>query len=337
MNTGHPRTRSSSARTEPLPFAAPVYRAEREDDEGAELEALRTELRNEVRALRGMITRASAPTELAAELAHIRAALDELAPSPKRDRITAWIRARGFDGPAATRLAAVMRKGEGDLAERARAALGELVASAPLPGSGPARAVVAVVGPSGVGKTTTIAKLAARARLAGRSVALVSCDAFRVGAVDQLERYAELLSASFHVARAGGELASVLEDEEADVVFVDTSGRPPGASSPETALTRERRPASIADAAVEIVLCMPAAVRAQDAARIARTFAPLAASSVCVTKIDETDAPSGLLHAPWATKRPLSALCDGPRVPEDLHVASAEEIARRVAAAETKS
>lgn len=327
MNTGH-GSRSQHA-PEASPFAAEVYRSTEPPRPGADIEDLRTEMRNEVRALRAHLTRANATQELGRELAAIRATLEQMgspAVEPKRgDRIATLLRARGVEGSAATRIAARAKDSpETDVGAKLRAAVAELVPLAPWDDAAPGRRIVAMAGPSGVGKTTTVAKLAARARMAGKSVSLISCDGFRVGAVDQLERYADLLGAAFDVARTSAELAALLEEETADMVFVDTSGRPPVATAPEAALAARRK--KDAPVHVDLLLCMPASIRSADAVRVVNIFAPLAPTGVCVTKLDETDSPSGLIHAPWATRRPLSVICNGPRVPEDVTPASLEAI-----------
>lgn len=283
----------------------------------------------------------------------------ELEPAPKRDRTAAWVRTIGVEGSLATKLAGLLKAGEGTTSshERLREAVAEMVATSPFwseGGEGGPR-VVAVVGPSGVGKTTTVAKLAAEARVAGKSVALVSCDGFRVGAVDQLERYAALLSAELFVARAPVELAEILDDlverpeGPPDLIFVDTSGRPPTHQAPEHALAgwiararAERRDAEALAQhesgedddrprpTLEVLLCVAAATRATDALAFAKIFAPVSPTGVVVTKTDETSSPAALLHAPWAAKKPLVCICHGPRVPEDVEPASPDAIARHL-------
>jgi flagellar biosynthesis protein FlhF len=328
MNTGH-GSRSQHA-PEASPFAAEVYRSTVPPQSSSELEELRAEMRNEVRALRAHLTRANGTQDLGRELAAIRAKLEEMgmpaaAPVKRGDRIANLLRLRGIEGPAATKIAARAKdSADGDLGAKLRAALAEVVPLAPWDDQAPGRRIVAMAGPSGVGKTTTVAKLAARARMQGKSVSLISCDGFRVGAVDQLERYADLLGATFDVARTSAELAALLEEETADVVFVDTSGRPPSATAPEAALAARRK--KDAPVHVDLLLCMPASIRAADAARVVSIFAPLAPTAVCVTKLDETESPSGLVHASWAARRPLSVLCNGPRVPEDVMPATLDAI-----------
>ena len=325
MNTGHGSKGQHAP--EALPFAAEVYRSTEPPRQTTDLDELRAELKNEVRALRAHVTRASATQDLGREIAAIRATLEEMgSPQAKRgDRIAALLRLRGIEGSAATRIAARAKESpESDAGARLRAALADVVPLAPWNEQAEGRRIIAMVGASGVGKTTTVAKLAARARMNGQSVALISCDCFRVGAVDQLERYADLLGATFDVARTSAELAALLEEETADVVFVDTSGRPPVATAPEAALAARRK--KDAPVHVEVMLCMPASIRAADAVRVVGIFAPLAPTSVCVTKLDETESPSGLVHGPWAARRPLAVICNGPRVPEDVAPASLDAL-----------
>jgi flagellar biosynthesis protein FlhF len=319
MNTG--QGSKSSLGSETFPFAADVYRSAEPAARNAEIDELRVEMRNEVRALKTHVTRVSTNAEVTKEIAAIRAAIEELAhppvPAKRSDRIAALLRARGVEGQPATRIAAKAKESEeAEISGKLKSAIAAFVSFDPWTDEQEGRRIVAMVGPSGVGKTTTVAKLAARARMGGKSVALVSCDGFRVGAVDQLERYADLLGATFHVARTAAELAAVLEEETSDLVFVDTSGRPPTATAPEAALAARRK--KDAPVPVDVILCVPASIRHQDAVRVMATFASLAPTKVCVTKLDETEAPSGLVHGPWAAKLPLTVLCTGPRVPEDV-------------------
>lgn len=92
--------------------------------------------------------------------------------------------------------------------------------------------VVLMVGVNGVGKTTTIAKLAYRARLQGKKVLVAAADTFRAAAVEQLQVWAERVGADFHAKQTGADPAAVAYEamDKAlaggyDVVFVDTAGR----------------------------------------------------------------------------------------------------------------
>jgi len=317
----------------PSPFAPEVYEDERKgEDLATELAALRDQVRSEGRALRTAMSRPRIPAELTAEIATLRAAVDELlaAPTKKGDGIAAILRSRGIEGPAAaaiTRVAKAKKLAGKEDAEKIRMAIAALVRIGTFPIAEPGRSIIALVGPAGVGKTTTAAKLAARARMAKKSIALVSCDSFRVGAVEQLGRYAELLEARFHEVCSAEELIDVARAEIADVIIIDTSGRAVEHGSAEAALgSDDLRDSERIGRRTEVVLCAPATLRAVDAARVVTSFAVAAPTSLAVTKLDETDVPSGIVHASFATKLPIGTLCNGQRVPEDIAAATIEAI-----------
>lgn len=92
--------------------------------------------------------------------------------------------------------------------------------------------VILLIGVNGVGKTTTIAKLAHRARMQGKKVMIAAADTFRAAAIEQLQVWAERVGALFHARPAGSDPASVAYEameravqEGVDVLFVDTAGR----------------------------------------------------------------------------------------------------------------
>ena len=80
-----------------------------------------------------------------------------------------------------------------------------------------------------------------------------------------------------------------------------------------------------------MILCVPASLRAVDASRVSRAFNSLCPTSLAITKIDETNAPAGIVHAAWASKLPISVLCFGQRVPEDVSSATVETLVDHVA------
>ena len=92
--------------------------------------------------------------------------------------------------------------------------------------------VYMMVGVNGVGKTTTIAKLASRAHDGGKKVLLVAADTFRAAAIDQLEIWGERVNADVIRHRQGSDPSAVVHDglmaaknRHADVVIIDTAGR----------------------------------------------------------------------------------------------------------------
>jgi flagellar biosynthesis protein FlhF len=165
----------------------------------------------------------------------------------------------------------------------------------------------------------------------GRTVTLVGCDAFRVGAAEQLARYAGLIDARLEAANTSDQLTNIILDARTHVVIVDTSGRSPTADGVELALAPSRRGIPAAGRARNVILCVPASLRAVDASRVSRAFNSLCPTSLAITKIDETNAPAGIVHAAWASKLPISVLCFGQRVPEDVSSATVETLVDHVA------
>ena len=305
-------------------FAQEAYAPERRPDV-ASVATLRNELRSELRSLKASAVQAErgAP-DILAELAALRAAIEDATPALRLgDEAASMLRRLGIEGSAAAGIACSLQGPESGraLSERMRDALSEAVKVTAWPLATAGRAVIAVTGPTGVGKTTTIAKLAAHATIDRRSVTLVTCDGFRVGAVEQLQRYATLLGAQFVSVTTSEELARCLDEATTDLVFVDTAGRRPQADGAESLLSAKAFGERDRGYARHVLLCLPAALRAQDAAAVVKTFSPLDPTALAVTKIDETTAPSGLVHGTAASGLPLSVLCAGQEVPE--HIAQA--------------
>ena len=169
------------------------------------------------------------------------------------------------------------------------------------------------VGPPGAGKTTTIAKIAAQERLShNRALNLVSADAFRAGAIEQLRSYAEIMAVPFRVARTPAELDHALTAAR-NPVLVDTAGRSPGDDS-VTGLIRvleQRR-------RVRTHLVLAADTSASTANRLMDRFSPFRPSRVVITKLDETDSVMPLLAAVRERGLAVSYLSAGQRVAEDL-------------------
>jgi flagellar biosynthesis protein FlhF len=314
---------ASAYLTEPRIPAAPMDHVSK----ASVVNALRADLRSEMRAVKLALSRPPADqksqvADLAADVSALRDVLDRFVVPPARGKVANLLRARGIEGPTAAALTRALKVDSGaPIEERLRIELGKMIHVSPwaLPTNGQ-RVVVAAVGPSGVGKTTTLAKLATLARVSGRSVAFVTCDTFRVGGVDHVRRYATLLDVPFETARSAEELETFLGRTKADVVIVDTSGQEPSADAAELLLAERVFAESEACSPFErrVLLCVPGACRGVDAARIARAFAVASPTLLAVTKLDETTQPSGIVHAAHAARLPIALTCAGQRVPEDL-------------------
>jgi flagellar biosynthesis protein FlhF len=316
-----PSSDATPASSSAAPFAPGVYTTVAAARSAtADLAAMRAELKSDIRSLKTMIARTADSGDLVSEIAQLRDLVEGIAGAKALlDKTVTHLQSLGLEGPA---LGGIVRalKGKPEGAGAVRDELGRTlqVASWPLE-QGPV--LIAMVGPSGVGKTTTAAKLGARARMDGKTVTFVACDNYRVGAVEQLARYADLMGAELATARTSDELRAVIDAARTDVVIVDTSGRPPTADGVEIALAPGRSSAPAPGSLPRerhVLLCVPATVRSSDAVRLVKRYGAAVPTSIVVTKIDETDAPAGIVHASWASKLPVSVMCFGQRVPEDI-------------------
>jgi flagellar biosynthesis protein FlhF len=184
---------------------------------------------------------------------------------------------------------------------------------------------VMIVGPSGVGKTTTIAKLAAFYALRQkRNVALITLDTYRVAAVEQLRVYGSILGLSVDVALTCEDLAGMLRvRKSADLILIDTAGRSP---LDETAL-RELKQFAAPNREVEVHLLLSAGTREADLAVLLSRFMTLPVNSLIFSKLDETTQYGSVFNVLHQTGLPLSYLTTGQRVPEDLEVATSSLLA----------
>ncbi len=206
-----------------------------------------------------------------------------------------------------------------------RAALADRLVAARAPWLPGPRRVIALVGPTGVGKTTTAAKIAAKAVLeGGQRVALLTIDTYRIGGADHLRRYGDILGVPVGVARSSDELQALLVRSSADLVLVDTAGR----STNETIAAQGAILASIQG--LQTYLVASAAGGPRDLARVAERFAGLKPSRLIFTKLDEAATPGSILAATCRIRRPVACITDGQRVPEDLHAAEPERLVELV-------
>jgi flagellar biosynthesis protein FlhF len=181
------------------------------------------------------------------------------------------------------------------------------------------------VGPPGAGKTTTVAKIAAQHRARrGSRLGLVAADGFRVGAVEQLRLYAEIIGVPFRVARSITELTDAVADSECPVL-IDTAGRSPNDHEAlDVFSVFAGRPQ------VRTHLVVPATTSPEAFARVVDAYAPANPTRVVFTKLDEADGIAPLIDLLRERDLVVSYLTAGQRVPEDLEPCTPAGLASRV-------
>jgi flagellar biosynthesis protein FlhF len=169
--------------------------------------------------------------------------------------------------------------------------------------------------------------MAARALLeTQKRVAFVTVDTYRIGATEQLARYAEIMGVPVLVAQDRSELLRAMDRlADADLVLVDTAGR----SSPEDVARQAGLVRSVPR--IQLHLAISAATGALELAAVADRYRLLAPDRVAITKIDEAAGPAGVLSAAVRVCRPISCVTDGQRVPEDIHAYTGPELVDLVA------
>ncbi|MCB1146500.1 MAG: flagellar biosynthesis protein FlhF [Leptospiraceae bacterium] len=177
------------------------------------------------------------------------------------------------------------------------------------------RRVVVLVGPTGAGKTTTQAKLAAHliAR-EKRKVALVTTDTYRIAATEQMKIYGNIMATPVHVCKSPSELQKVLEEEKASAIVVDTAGISPGDTArfdEQAAYFSENR------SQFDIHLVLPATCKRSDAMRIMERYDAVSFDKVILSKIDETDSFGAFIELADGWHRPFSFFTHGQDVPRD--------------------
>ncbi len=187
--------------------------------------------------------------------------------------------------------------------------------------------VISLIGPTGVGKTTTIAKLAARFALrhGRRSVALVTTDSYRIGAHEQLRTYGRILGVPVQVASDGDELRHVLEhSSQHKLTLIDTAG----VSHRDMRLAEQLSTLKVDGSPIKNYLVLSATGQRNLQDDVIRAFAPAGLQGCFLTKIDEAASLGEILSVLIQHKLPIAYVSDGQKVPDNLHKARGKLLVR---------
>ena len=186
------------------------------------------------------------------------------------------------------------------------------------------------IGPTGVGKTTTIAKIASKLKLDRKlNVALLTSDTYRIAAVEQLHTYANILNVPLKVVYNDAELATAREELAAyDVVLVDTAGR--SHRDREQRDDIERLISAIPEEEREIFLVLSVTTKYRDLVEITEAYSEISNYKLIFTKLDETTYLGNIFNVRLLTGAPLSYATFGQKVPNDISVVDAQTIAKQL-------
>ena len=186
------------------------------------------------------------------------------------------------------------------------------------------------IGPTGVGKTTTIAKIVSSIILKNKiKVALVTLDTYRIAAVEQLRTYANILNIPLRVVYSNSELMEVREEfKDYDLVFVDTAGR--SHKNEEQVSDISGMIQTTKEELSEVYLVLSVTTKYKDLSQIVECYKKITNFNLIFTKLDETSSVGNILNLRMLTQAPLSYTTWGQNVPDDIGKVNAQKIAKQL-------
>ncbi|MBW1799938.1 MAG: flagellar biosynthesis protein FlhF [Deltaproteobacteria bacterium] len=212
-------------------------------------------------------------------------------------------------------------------------ALSQVLSRIKFNGKGPSsngKRIYAFIGPTGVGKTTTLAKIAAMGAVKeGKKAALITVDTFRIGAVAQLQTYARIMDVPSEVVSNSTDLQRAINKfSDCDHILIDTSGRSP---NQDHDIDELKRLLGVQDD-IHHYLVLSSTTRYQDLLYADQRFGALPFKSYIFTKLDEARDASAMVNFLMTHQKPVSYFTTGQRVPEDIEVASRKKLASHILA-----
>lgn len=188
--------------------------------------------------------------------------------------------------------------------------------------------VVVLVGPTGVGKTTTLAKIAANYSINhNKKVGLITADTYRIAAVEQLKTYAEILGMPIEVIYSISEINDAKDKyKDKDIILIDTAGR----SNRNKTQFDELKMQVDACLADEVFLVLSTTTGMRNCREILASYDFLKEYKLIFTKLDETPSLGIILNARRLTNKNLSYVTIGQSVPNDIEVANIDKITKKL-------
>lgn len=192
--------------------------------------------------------------------------------------------------------------------------------------------VIIIVGPTGVGKTTTIAKLASNTILDAKQnnqprpeLCIITIDTMRVGALEQISKFGEILGKNVMKAESSDDVLKIYEEykDHVDYIFIDTSGYSPNDS---THIADMKNILDVEGLKADVYLSLTASTKASDLNNILRNYEPLGYESVIITKADETKQLGNVISVLYDKHKTISYITDGQRVPRNIRRANVIDI-----------
>ncbi|MBP5448886.1 MAG: hypothetical protein J6Y01_02100 [Spirochaetales bacterium] len=185
------------------------------------------------------------------------------------------------------------------------------------------RIILALVGPTGIGKTTTIAKIAGNLIRKHVSIDLVSIDGWKIGAKEQMERYAKILRTNFTAVDNVDDLQQALAESQAMYVLVDTTGR---SHNDEINIVNMKTLLRSSNFKTKYLLAISATTKAKDVKKIFKAFDTFDYEGVVITKTDESDTVGAILSEAMLRNKGIAFYSNGQNVPKDLVQATHEKV-----------
>ncbi len=185
--------------------------------------------------------------------------------------------------------------------------------------------VFVLVGPTGMGKTTSLVKIAANYKLKQqKEIEIISLDNYRIGASEQLKAYADIMQSPFKKVANKKELRDAVKKSKANLILIDTAGRSPQDDMSISMLDDYIKELNLHY--VDIFLVMSANIKNRDMLEISKKYSQINYKYLLFTKIDETLSTGALFDAAYRIKKPISFITFGQDVPKDIDIASPENI-----------